>query len=405
MRQREKAKEIREKFKQYGWGMTHGFFVIMGGFALYDGDVFCGYLWDDSRGDREEGLERWISQIGDQHEYVQKGPTQNPQPPPVHDANDTIKNTKVLPIQDKSLLINTPSDASCLLEFLLAKGYITITEDQIKDRSHADFVSKSIAVIQTTWFIFQVIARAVEGLAITEIEIITVGFALLNLGTYFLWWNKPLRVGYPVRVYWRHTERYTIESQEETIWSICRNGFLAVIDYIYATNFSDRIPDTIFFRLLLFPVLVPWHTFLTCWTLLEDEDGDLNHMAIPISSRLHKDPLHIYIIVYGIAALFGAVHCIPWLFYFPTHTEQLLWRISAVAIACSPITMGVLHGYLSSDMPSVPYWIFVTVPVLLSLAYVVFRVILIVIALMALRDLPSSAYQDVQWTMFIPHIG
>ncbi|KAK7022790.1 hypothetical protein VNI00_016961 [Paramarasmius palmivorus] len=198
MRQREKAKEIREKFKQYGWGMTHGFFVIMGGFTLYDGDTFCGYLWDDSGGDRDEGLERWISQIGDQHEYVQKGPGQNPQPPPVQDANDTTKNTKVLPIQDKSPLINTPSDASCLLEFLLAKGYITITEDEIKDRSHADFVSKSIAVIQTTWFIFQVIARAVEGLAITEIEIITVGFALLNLGTYFLWWNKPLRVGYPV---------------------------------------------------------------------------------------------------------------------------------------------------------------------------------------------------------------
>ena len=30
----------------YRWGMSHGFFVIMGGFALYDGDVFCGYLWD-----------------------------------------------------------------------------------------------------------------------------------------------------------------------------------------------------------------------------------------------------------------------------------------------------------------------------------------------------------------------
>ncbi|KAK7021836.1 hypothetical protein VNI00_017222 [Paramarasmius palmivorus] len=50
MRQREQAKKIRDKFKGYGWGMPHGFFVLMGGFALYDGDKFCGYLWDRDRG-------------------------------------------------------------------------------------------------------------------------------------------------------------------------------------------------------------------------------------------------------------------------------------------------------------------------------------------------------------------
>ena len=97
-------------------------------------------------------------------------------------------------------------DPTTPLEFLVAKGYITLTEDEIKDKSHADFISKAIAVIQTTWFIMQVIARAVDGLAITELEIITVGFAILNFGTYFLWWNKPLRVRHPVRVYWRQRE-------------------------------------------------------------------------------------------------------------------------------------------------------------------------------------------------------
>ena len=30
--------------------------------------------------------------------------------------------------------IRTPSDASCLLEFFVAKGYITLTKDEIKDK-------------------------------------------------------------------------------------------------------------------------------------------------------------------------------------------------------------------------------------------------------------------------------
>ncbi|EEB99729.1 hypothetical protein MPER_00523, partial [Moniliophthora perniciosa FA553] len=48
-----------------------------------------------------------------------------------------------------------------------------------------------------------VVARAVTGLAITELEIATVAFALLNFTTYFLWWNKPLSVQYPIQVTWQ----------------------------------------------------------------------------------------------------------------------------------------------------------------------------------------------------------
>jgi hypothetical protein len=42
-----------ERLLEYGWGVPHGFLVIMGGLALYDGDEFCGYLWnDDGQGDK-----------------------------------------------------------------------------------------------------------------------------------------------------------------------------------------------------------------------------------------------------------------------------------------------------------------------------------------------------------------
>jgi hypothetical protein len=89
------------------------------------------------------------------------------------------------------------------IERLVQRGAIdfpNITEKEIEDRSKGDIISKGLAIIQTGWFIMQCIARGAEHLAITELEIMTVAFAVLNLITYVFWWNKPLNVACPVRI-------------------------------------------------------------------------------------------------------------------------------------------------------------------------------------------------------------
>ncbi|KAK7024469.1 hypothetical protein VNI00_016266 [Paramarasmius palmivorus] len=425
MRQREQAKKIRKKFKKYKWGMSHGFFVIMGGFALYDEEQFCGHLWDRDRameikneefrpfdGKAEEHFEE-IKAYHDRHQKVEieymniqnsKEKTSDSSTQSGNCENPSV--TK--PIETNPL--SPTLDPTTPLEFLVAKGYITLTKDEIKDRSHADVITKSIAVIQTIWFIMQVIARAVEGLAITELEIVTVGFAILNFGTYFLWWNKPQRVRHPVRVYWRQTEKSgagDTNGGKGGIWGAFWEGAGAIVEYIYALDLFYVIegPDKILPRLLLLPLWILWHIFFVCLEILQDEDDPA--ISTPISSRLDDDPSHLYIAVYGIAALFGAIHCVPWVFQFPTHTEQLLWRISAVAVAVALVAMGLVHGF-NEKLNKAPGWIqFIAMIIMLipCLAYAVFRVSLLVIAFTALRALPSSAYQTVQWTTFIPHIG
>ncbi|KAK7022804.1 hypothetical protein VNI00_016931 [Paramarasmius palmivorus] len=439
MRQREQAKKIRDKFRdKYGWGMSHGFFVIMGGFALYNGDKFCGYLWDRDRGyqygllpyeghaeklwgdvkryrgrcgrcERCEKCERCRDPIGN----IQEGQSHEDEkaselPIPEEKTPLTTSPEPTAPSTAPQKEPSTPIPET-ILEFLVAKGYITITEDEIKDRSHADVITKSIAIIQTIWFIMQVIARAVEGLAITELEIITVGFAILNFGTYFLWWNKPLRVRHPVRVYWKQTEKSAggdTDGEKEGFWGTCREGPGAIMDYIYANYIFDKRPHNTFIRVLLLPLWIPYHILVVCERILRDTDN--RDLAIPISSRLGNDPPYLYIAVYGIAALFGAIHCIPWVFQFPTHTEQLLWRISAVAVAAAPVAMGLLHGYVKKLEDSAPTWVtnmVIIIMLILSLAYTVFRTTLIVIAFTSIRDLSPGAYQTVQWTTFIPHIS
>ncbi|KAK7021840.1 hypothetical protein VNI00_017226 [Paramarasmius palmivorus] len=143
----------------------------MGGLALYDGDKFCGYIWDSDRHYDEDGrpydgqTEGFWDEIKRHHKKYQD---------PIGDMH--CQAAQSLPpqraLEEESLLFarnsssNTQAqvapepEPATILEFLLAKGYITLTEDEIKDKSHADSITKSIAVIQTIWFILQVIARA-----------------------------------------------------------------------------------------------------------------------------------------------------------------------------------------------------------------------------------------------------
>lgn len=76
-----------------------------------------------------------------------------------------------------------------------------ITEEEIKDRSKGDGLSKGLVLIQVAWFVVQFSARIVGGLAITQLELAMFALAILNGIMYFFWWNKPLDVRLPIPVH------------------------------------------------------------------------------------------------------------------------------------------------------------------------------------------------------------
>ncbi|ESK84724.1 hypothetical protein Moror_607 [Moniliophthora roreri MCA 2997] len=405
MRQWFSANRIARQFKKYGWGKTHAFFVLMGGFALYDGDDFCGYLWE-----KPEKVDRmYWEQIASRHQKVQEDfpphvdPHSNVTVDQAHDSNRASSS-------EKEPLKHTYSEPTCLLEFLVANGFIRISEDEIKDRSHADILSKSIALIQATWFLMQVAARAFEGLAVTELEIMTVAFALLNFGTYFFWWNKPLRVRHPYRVYWQQREYHADPTRKAStrVWTkTIRDGLAQVLKEIYLDTLADG--KSLVLQLALLPLFIIWHiSTLSSFVVRTGDSKKYEFVERMFCSRLPNDSLQLHITIYAIAAVFGAIHCIPWAFHFPTHTEQLLWRICAISIAAAPIAMGAVHLYNKVLNDLAPRWLNKLVritTILLSMFYIFSRVALIFLAFTALRDLSPSAYKSVQWTTLIPHIG
>jgi hypothetical protein len=76
-----------------------------------------------------------------------------------------------------------------------------LSKADIEDKSKGDAISKGLVILQTGWFVTQCIARGVQGLPITELELATVAFAALNFVIYLLWWDKPQNVQRDVRVY------------------------------------------------------------------------------------------------------------------------------------------------------------------------------------------------------------
>ncbi|KAJ7268038.1 hypothetical protein C8J57DRAFT_353972, partial [Mycena rebaudengoi] len=82
--------------------------------------------------------------------------------------------------------------SSCWREYL--RDIKSVEADDIMDKSKGDVVSQGYRAAAVFWFILQCLVRAAQHLPITEIEYSIFAFAVVNILTWLLWWNKPLEV-------------------------------------------------------------------------------------------------------------------------------------------------------------------------------------------------------------------
>ena len=250
------------------WSKTHGFYIIMGGFHLFERDSKETY-----------------------------------------DSMSREQDTPVHPLAARSL---SKEDTTIDVDF---SSFTVPTEAEIKDKGKGDWLAKSLVLLQTSWFVMQCIALAIKHLPITHLEILTLAYPAMNFVTYIFWWNKPLNVNRPVRVFQKLEPRERqprvrgpISEVRELTWDAIRKGLSTILDFIAGgqdnnvdLSRKDRVPRF--------------------WA------NSTDHVFI-ITADL---------IVLGVGVCFGAIHCIAWLFPFPTQTELLIWRISSVAITALPI--------------------------------------------------------------------
>jgi hypothetical protein len=287
--------------------------------------------------------------------------------------------------------------------------YPIVSREEIQDRSKGDAITKALVVFQTTWFLLQCAVRAIQHLAVTELELATAAFAVLNIISYVLWWDKPLDVECHIRVRRRsgaqddarnptHSEQAGQDQQNQSRenigstvralnWRSCCRGWTL-----------ENILE------LVAKALNPFFAMMGA-----DVRNDV--FSVVGEGRLDNKPIFpLWIWGTLVTTVFGAIHCIGWSFDFPSHTERVLWRVSSVASTGLPLAFAgvrmqcaILADTAIGDNGLTLKIVSSFLPLILFL-YFISRIVLLVLSFSTLRFLPLSALQTVEWTTFLPHV-
>jgi hypothetical protein len=405
-RQHRDAKFLERKFQvegRPGWTKTHAFFLIMGGFTLH------------AKGKPIRVLE-W-------------------------------KDLKALA---RARRVDWPN----------------ITKEEIEDRSKGDYLSKGIAILQTTWFTVQFFARARFKLTITELEVVTFAFSTLIGLIYYLWWHKPLDVRCSVPVYLVELNIGQAPSDNIMAKGVSSNqcdssppelpsfpphvqdGHIDSPSPLPHTDLPQKSPSSVswmkrlrlfiqtscrkrgtFLGLIYVFVILPTNSLLIsqvhammdeCIIEINTEEPN-DH---PIDTILRNGPLRVptfysytghslgrFAFGVVVSVLFGAMHCIAWYYEFPSSPERWGWRISCIVISVLPLFLLLVFTVLwkmgvTSRLSTRTHGsaLFHILHVSFVWPYVTSRIVLLLFPLIALRALPSGAYADINWATMIPHI-
>lgn len=248
-----------------------------------------------------------------------------------------------------------------------------LTEDEISDRNKGSLFVKLLALLQVSWMVIQLIARAKFGLTSTPVEIMTLSFAACAFITYLLLLNRPQDVD---------TSIYIDAARPPT-----RHDVRAILGYT---------PECFWLRSNRLPC-VP---------------NNAIHLVWPISSseRVRAFMWLLSSMAAG-SAMFGGIHLLAWNFAFPTVFERTLWRTSSLITLIGPSVMAVAensafwyhHRFSQSSATAGVDPRLAAFHALSMLVLVLARLFIMTEALRSLYYLPSDAYLTT-WATYIPHI-
>ena len=406
------------------WGLSHGFFAIMGGFRVIGQEENQKQQnskrhYAQQQGDRQQDTRQQNAQGEDIHGGEKMQVTEHhgeiadlaiepdhklSEQPPIAgnaDAFSEVYEYRVIK-RDHKLSEQPPiagnAEASEVFEidgqdivnsyilsgedilYLRKRGIIKrlpcITTAEIHDKGKANVFVKAIAVIQVFWISLQVVVRSIRGLAISQLELVVTAYSLCAIITYAFLIPKPQGVQVPKRPIKLDSRLYHI-----------------------------RNTDTYAALRVLF---------------INKKLTSENNVELPPMARVENDfvygkdilPYALGIWLGGI--VFGAVHVAGWNLNFPTAVERELWRISSlIMIGLLPIPLLPLFIVAAGprfDIPLdclpkaieplvIPLWGSV-----FGMFYILARLYLLVETFRTLVFLPPDAFIST-WVSNIPNVS
>lgn len=279
------------------------------------------------------------------------------------------------------------------IHYLVSHNYLPapeISEKEIWDKSKADFFAKTVACLQVSWFVAQIIARTIQGLPFTLLELATLALITCSGATFFFWFLKPLDVGVSTVLDIKFSIAEILVDAGEAGRRRWRDTPLDFAEPLRYT--SSELPLN------------------RCWGVRE---RPLPRLPNDRDTRLHNLPTVIIVAIP--TAAFGTFHLIGWNFIFPTRAEQLLWRWACVVgstvlgAGCTVEAWSIIwHKYSTTGLSSLngyklkwPTNMLFFIP---GFLYLSTRIVVIVEVALTLRNLPQECFGTVQWTKLLPHV-
>ena len=226
----------------------------------------------------------------------------------------------------------------------------------------------------------QSIARVACGLAITELELMTLGFILCAVITYIAWWNKPFSV----------ERRRTIVDRgaQPPSWNLRdmdQDGEFHRYDVETRQYYNLFQPTSVTSK---FEVPGLSNASDVFWF---DRSGNTSVVAL-----------------YLTGAAFCAIHTAAWNWVFPDARVRIVWNaLSVAALATSVLPLCLF--YLEDREPFVKWDAYANATFALSviswMLYSSARLGLLVLTFYCLSSQPDKVYEDLNWTAFLPHFS
>ena len=112
----------------------------------------------------------------------------------VFELDSTVASALCLPNSEPYRLTITPRGLKVLAQCGLLPA---MSEKDIRDKSKADGLAKTIVCLQAGWMVLQTVVRLAFGLPVTLFEVNTIGHVVCAVLIYALWWHKPRLIHEP----------------------------------------------------------------------------------------------------------------------------------------------------------------------------------------------------------------
>ena len=316
------------------------------------------------------------------------------------------------------------------------------SDRNVDDRNKVDGLLRAVTLCQISWFLISVVARWIQGLAVTVAELTVVSFILCSLGTAVFWWHKPADVmtGEEIVTDLSLNDVLRQEGQDLNGWKRTPLDFINRKEWWWSKGWSNFVHIMYHLRITWGPRAMP-----------------IEHIPDTLHRELSIKAIHCVILP---TYAFFSILLVGWNYEFPTPIERTLYRAACITMMATLSLMLVacqfgqfyfifrerIRNMFSSNRLHPPFlepgirlkgiivnhkfskkinsacdgirnnspdndpFLQMRLRNILSLYfigsfYLLARAFIIVEDIIELRSLPASAYSSVDWQKFWPHFG